>query len=325
MENCPLSSKDQLVSSHLQETFHKNQPETKPITPSSGFLWGIKRRASNSASVRPELCWVASVGQLLLQQPLETGSLVTHFQMRTLRLSEVKSMAQHQIARSRCISLETLVPWLPGVCPVCLCRLYVMRLSHSECIFLISGLKWNFILFPPFSTPFPCHLLPCLVPADQPVLGKWTTPRPQWVGLDCVLLYTGGTGCLPHQVWTSAPPPCSPEAEHVTHFSVETSWHLLQQLHSGDFYLHGCVPPEPVEWRTRCQSKHFVRQDSGMGRRSAVGPLGSLRFPEPPFAHLQTGAKDSLLWLLPGLVDKTQRWGMLFSVHFETLKCLTAI
>ena len=40
------------------------------------------------------------MGQLLLQQPLETGSLITSiFQMRTLRLSEVKSMAQHQIAR----------------------------------------------------------------------------------------------------------------------------------------------------------------------------------------------------------------------------------
>ena len=40
------------------------------------------------------------MGQLLLQQPLDTGSLVTPiFQMRKLRLSEVKSVAQCQIAR----------------------------------------------------------------------------------------------------------------------------------------------------------------------------------------------------------------------------------
>lgn len=92
-----LLSKSQLGSYHLQEVSPKN---AGPMGPS--ILWLTKWRASSRVlPVCHALCWVHHTGHLLLlQEPSQAGSTLTPiFQVRTRRLSEVKSMAQVQWAR----------------------------------------------------------------------------------------------------------------------------------------------------------------------------------------------------------------------------------
>lgn len=48
---------------------------------------------------------------------------------------------------------------------------------------------------------------------------------------------------------------------------------------------------------------------------------GAPSFPEPPFAHLQTGAKDSCSDSFLDLLTRLS-WGVLFSVHFGNFKVL---
>ena len=134
VENCLLSSKDQLVSLHLQETFPKNQRPR--ITLSSGFLWGIKRGAPNSASVCPALCWWHPWGNYFYNSPWRQAVLLLPFSRwghwGSVRLSQWLSVRLLE-SRYTCF-LETLVPWLSGVCPGCFMSTVptIMRSSHSQ-------------------------------------------------------------------------------------------------------------------------------------------------------------------------------------------------
>lgn len=126
------------------------------------------------------------IDHLLSQQRLEAGSIVTPiFQMKTLSPSEVKSAAQIQEARKselvlefQCF-LETLVHWLPTVCPGCSKSTLptILRLSRQRCIFLISGLNIRFHSISPilYSLPLPPPFTPGTLPIDRSPISplKW--------------------------------------------------------------------------------------------------------------------------------------------------------
>ena len=102
---------------------------------------------------------------------------------------------------------------------------------------------------------------------------------------------------------------------------VET-WLVPAQQHLvSDFYLHGHVPQsqwdgEPGAKQAFCQGRMMAR-----GEGQLWDLWGAPFFPEPPFAHLQTGAKDSCPDSFLDLLTRLS-WGVLFSVHFGNFKVL---
>ena len=259
------------------------------------------------------------MGHWLLQQPLETGSLATPIlQMRTLRLNEVKSMTQSQMARN---SVYLLPGCLLSVCPRC--SLLTLPIFIQSCIFLISGLKirFHFISTILHSLSLPPPSMPGTQSMDQSALGKWMMPRPRWVWLDCVLLYIGSLAAFHVEC---EPLPYLSSVQRLSLRPAFVCWDRLapdQQHLVSDLYLHGRVPQsrwdgEPGAKQAFCQGRIMA---GGEGRLWDL--WGAPSFPEPPFTHLQTGAKDSYSDSFLDLLTRLN-WDVLFSVHFGNFKVL---
>ena len=271
VENCPLSSKDQLVSCHLQETFPKDQ---RPGSfPSLAFYGVSKGGHLINASVCPALCWWHPWAIDFYNNPWRQAVLLLPFS----RWGHWGSVRLSQWLRVRW--LETPCTCFLAACclsvPGVPCWLYLLFIQ--SCIFLISGLKirFHFISTILHSLSLPPPSMPGTQSMDQSALGKWMMPRPRWVWLDCVLLYIGSLAAF----YVECEP--LPYLSVVQRLSVRPAFMCWDPVGTwsaapGEWLLSSwACPTEPVRWGTRGKASILSGQDNGRGRRSTVGPLGS--------------------------------------------------